>query len=268
MQLPPICEAGEFALNSFENKIFLWAIPAFYFSRVFHDDFQLEQLFEEYQNHMIFLAENTPIAPLTQTFRFGHNLACILDRFVYQNGFTGQKNFQTSIVAIHAPKATTSTDWRINESEAEAIRQYILENHPQNHMVITPYNAQKDILIRSLHNITDSDNISTIHASQGREWDTVIISVADTHNKFMSNSAIPQGLYTMNTAISRAKKSIVVVCDFNYWKPYADTQLIGSLICEANTQALSQMSLPLSSSNQLPEADMIDSLAPQQNSDT
>ena len=91
---------------------------------------------------------------------------------------------------------------------------------------------------RSLGKIIGTDNILTVHASQGREWETVILSVVDSSDRdiFFTNSEITQGLHTINTAISRVKKNLVIVCDTDYWKRKGSSQLIGAIITDPYTQ--------------------------------
>ena len=82
-----------------------------------------------------------------------------------------------------------------------------------------------------------SNHIITIHKSQGKEWDTVIISVCDGRAcnedkppRFTSTAdAKLKGKKVINTALSRAKKRLVVVCDTEYWvaKP---NELIGKIV--------------------------------------
>ena len=64
-----------------------------------------------------------------------------------------------------------------------------------------------------------TDSIVTVHGSQGREWDTVLFSVVDTTDKFFVDSLnqISDGKKLVNTAVSRARKRIVIVCDYAYW---------------------------------------------------
>lgn len=59
----------------------------------------------------------------------------------------------------------------------------------------------------------------TIHKSQGSEWKTVIISVADTSNMWFTNTQKRQtrSLELINTAVSRAKTELIIVCDYAYW---------------------------------------------------
>ena len=61
--------------------------------------------------------------------------------------------------------------------------------------------------------------ILTVHGSQGREWDTVILSVVDTNDKWFVDSMLPKskGLNLINTAVSRAKNQLILVCDTDYW---------------------------------------------------
>ena len=48
---------------------------------------------------------------------------------------------------------------------------------------------------------------------------TVILSVVDTADKWFVDStiAISKGLNLVNTAVSRAKKQLIIVCDKDYW---------------------------------------------------
>ena len=72
----------------------------------------------------------------------------------------------------------------------------------------------------------------TIHASQGREWDTVVLSAADTEKlPYFTDTALPIGKLVMNTAISRAKNRIVLVFDADYWSQRQDSaqQLLARL---------------------------------------
>ena len=78
------------------------------------------------------------------------------------------------------------------------------------------------------------DNILTIHRSQGREWDHVILSVTDTQDMFFTDSLNlrSEGKKIINTAVSRAKKSLVIVCDCSYWTKQ-ENQLVAKLLAVA-----------------------------------
>ena len=59
----------------------------------------------------------------------------------------------------------------------------------------------------------------TVHRALGREWDTVLFSVVDTTGKFFTTTLNPQncGTQIINTAVSRAKNRLILVCDCNDW---------------------------------------------------
>ena len=63
------------------------------------------------------------------------------------------------------------------------------------------------------------ESIVTVHGSQGREWDAVLFSVVDTADKFFVDSLNQKsdGKKLVNTAVSRARKRIIIVCDYSYW---------------------------------------------------
>ena len=233
MQLPPICEASDRAINNIETKIFLWSMSAIYFPTVFCEDEPVEALFEKHINKSLSIPKNVSVSVLPETFRFGNNLASILDEFIYKNGFTGRGDIDTEIVAVHAIRDNSDSELRANTAEALAIKEYIMKSKPANYVVMTPYKVQRKILNTVLRGITNPDHILTVHASQGREWDTVILSVVDRSNPWFTDSTKPEGLCTMNTAISRAKKNIVVVCNCNYWSAKSNSQIIGKLVDSA-----------------------------------
>ena len=94
--------------------------------------------------------------------------------------------------------------------------------------IITPYKNQKNALRKRIRN---SIEVNTVHGSQGREWDCVVFSVVDTTDQWFTNSLLPKsnGKNVVNTAVSRAKKQLVLVCDTNYWSTQKN-QLIGKLL--------------------------------------
>lgn len=78
------------------------------------------------------------------------------------------------------------------------------------------------------------DRVMTVHRSQGREWNTVFFSAVDTNDMYFTNSAkrASHGLEVVNTAVSRAKRRLIIVCDAIYWS----TQY-GQLLCKIAQQA-------------------------------
>jgi ATP-dependent exoDNAse (exonuclease V) alpha subunit len=73
----------------------------------------------------------------------------------------------------------------------------------------------------------------TVNAAQGQEWDTVIFCATDCgRNPFLTDSTIPQGNATLNTAISRAKSCLILVLDCNFWHQ-RPRQLLSRLMLQA-----------------------------------
>jgi len=192
----------------------------------------LESLVTDHEVELPPLASQLLCWKLTRTFRFGVNLAHLLDELVYDGiGFTSVAGNASAvdILVISTPRADAN---RANLAESHAIRTWIQNNGTTKIAVLAPYRNQVAQLRGNLPQQLQ-DDILTVHGSQGREWDTIILSATDTMaNPFFTDSQIPIGKLVMNTALSRAKKSIVLVCDAGYWaqKHDAQRQLLSRLI--------------------------------------
>ena len=149
---------------------------------------------------------------------------------MYHSGFSGKGSHHTKITVINAPRSTDDKVFAVSNTESDAIQSYLLD-HPEidNCAIITPYKKQIFNISQKLGN--NRFGISTIHASQGREWDTVIISVVESAGKFFmdSNNKETDGLKIINTAISRAKKEIIFVLDYARWKNHPN-QLLSAIV--------------------------------------
>lgn len=79
--------------------------------------------------------------------------------------------------------------------------------------------------------INTDENIVTVHGSQGKEWETVLFSVVDTDNKWFTDSQNikSNGLKVINTAVSRAKRKLIIVCNADFWQTQKQ-QLIKKLL--------------------------------------
>ncbi len=173
-------------------------------------------------------------ADLTESHRFGSNLASILDRYVYRNGITGVSGSDLDIGCIDA--TCTERNGRENRGEAYAIRDYLKQNplDPDKVVVLTPYTVQLRLLKRVLGR-RYRDSVMTVHGSQGREWDTVIFSVADNGVESrdvpfrFTSSSTDIGIKVINTAVSRAKKMLLIACDRDFWLS-KDDELISGLL--------------------------------------
>lgn len=221
-QLPPVCEADDRLFKQSEYMpIFLFAQSALYCESIFCRSF--DQLFSEYIEASDFELHTMARFDLLHTFRFGESLAQVLARFVYTPEFRGNEAIQTNITILHAPHHKAEREKNTSLDEAKRISTYLQQNPCEDFAVITPYRNQKKQLVQHARGIYVLDRISTIHGSQGQEWDTVFFSVtAVSPNRFLSDTLI-------NTAVSRAKKHLIIVCDRACWNRYPDS-FLGSLI--------------------------------------
>lgn len=228
MQLPPVCEASdeEIQTQAWES-IGLWAQSAIYLEDLFSLD--LRGLVSKYLENTPAVFDTLKRSDLTITYRFDYSLAQILDRHLYRIGFTGMPDkAPISIRYIDVP-CPPGGKKRSNPGEARAICNS-LNLFGEDFAILTPYRNQAGT-IRTLLPPQRRDTVFTVHASQGREWDTVVLSVTDTSNMWFTDSQNPtsRGDKLMNTAISRTKKTLVLVCDTAFWHTQPD-QLIYSLL--------------------------------------
>ena len=224
MQLPPVCEMpDEHFMKDGAQNAFIWAQSAIYAENVFYED--MMQMFEEYLKNAPPHFDYMQKADLNFTHRFGSGLTEILERHVYQNNFMSAIYDETEIICINVA-GNYSKNNRENMAEVRAIERYLELKNPEDYVVLTPYRNQVKLLSERLKR-----NVMTVHKSQGQEWDTVILSVTDTKNKFFTDTLTPEtkGLQLINTAVSRAKKRLVIVCDAIYWQTQ-EGQMIKDLV--------------------------------------
>lgn len=224
MQLPPICEMDDNEFIGEDQLVALYAQSALYI-----EDFLLEpsEIISRYLNHENPNYKFMVRYDLNYTFRFGETLANVLSKNVYTPLFHGSQDNNTAVFYINAPKIDPAKP-RFSSTEIEKIKNYINKYTNENIGILTPYKYQRDKLIKSLNGNAD---ILTVHGSQGREWNTVILSVVDSTNKWFTNSLNHKsnGKKVINTAVSRAKNKLIIVCDSEHWKTQ-HKQLIGQLI--------------------------------------
>lgn len=208
MQLPPVFDCP---LSEIKKKpsLSLWEIPIIYFEELFENDFNT--FVRNYQNNVSPKFEKLSKINLNTTYRFGPKLANILRGIVYSDAFhSANKNNPTDITTVNAVRIPTNKP-RVSPLEVQAIYDYVelYGKDLKSFSVLTPYKKQ---LFELQYVLPRETNCMTIHASQGQEWDTVIVSTVD---KFMAKD-----VRLINTAVSRAKKHLVVVCDAEEWKMY------------------------------------------------
>lgn len=221
MQIPPVCEADSdlFSTDQYASML-LWSQSALYVEDVFCRSFA--QLSADY------FAEQLPCLcqmqkfDLLHTFRFGETLADILGHFIYTTEFHGNPDLDTNITVLHVKPRSTPEKKNTNPDEAAAVIDFLSKHPHRDFAVLTPYRNQRALLASADPRILSPESVLTIHGSQGREWDTVFLSVVSASpTRFLS-------LRLINTAISRAKKSLVIVCDRESWSRYR-SHLIGAL---------------------------------------
>lgn len=227
-QLPPVCEMSERILNRGFCPEFLWAQSAIHLGSVFQkSEFEL---YEDYQHANPPSFVDLQLNTLSVTHRFGPRLSGILSDFIYSHGLTSAKSEETSIKYVHAP-ASRKDKKRTSSAECEAICFLAKELSDQgiDFAVLTPYKKQVARLAKAMPNHASAGRITTVHAAQGREFHTVILSVVDTTDKFFVASSNPIGRSVLNTAISRVKSSLILVLDAEYWGTQKQ-ELIGHLL--------------------------------------
>lgn len=247
-QLPPVCDIDEEYIGeslklpgtSPQHYLFMWNESA-----LFAEDFisgSEQDAVDEYNKGVFSMRCE---ADLLESHRFGANLGDILDRLIYGNGIKGVATQPLAIESFDAV-CPPRTGTRENTVEADRVADYLLAHtpDPKETAILTPYTDQ----LRHLKSVVPEDYaecVMTIHKSQGREWETVILSPADNLDtdkdhplRFTSTTgADPEchGDKVINTAVSRAKSRLVVVCDENLWTSMKG-ELIGELVLEARRQ--------------------------------
>ena len=232
MQLPPVCEMDDECFSCEEYfPVFLWAQSAIYLDSVFHKS--IYQMRDDYLSgaapDYIELQKND----LTKTHRFGNAISSVLACTIYDASFCSANPNGTKIIVLDAP-SSRSNGKRTSISECEAINQYIAQNNPSDFAILTPYRNQVSALSAKMPRAAHDGRILTVHASQGQEFDTVFFSVVDTSDMYFTDSNSSKGKKIVNTAISRAKKELILVCDRNFWCSRGD-QLISQLIASSDS---------------------------------
>lgn len=228
-QLPPVSQLSDDEVRQ-NLELVLWTRPAVLLGAVFSDS-----LHDLYLRNGIKNLPYTDIRYLTQSFRYGCRLGNVLGEYVYNGHLSGISEAGTEIIVLDAP-ARGMMRKRTSMPEVDVIGQYLASTQPENCAILTPYCNQASLLREHLPPKW-RNSVKTIHSTQGQEWDTVILSVVDNRNMFLtdSNNSIAHGLEVINTAVSRAKRRLVIVCDDSFWR-CQEGQLIQQLIVLADTQ--------------------------------
>ncbi len=241
MQLPPVTQIDDEVVRAAAERggrlsdAYLWGMSSLHAERLLRDGpGSLRRVYLDGEGPELLL---TARADLTDSHRFGPNLARVLDRHVYRNGMTGSSE-GGDLRMVCLDSSCDHREGRENLGEMRAIREYLRREAPDpgSVAILTPYTVQARLL-RSRLGRAYRDSVMTVHGSQGREWDTVVFSVAD--NGVLSrevpfrftSSSTETGKKVVNTAVSRARRTLVMVCDREFWLGRED-ELIGGLLRE------------------------------------
>lgn len=124
---------------------------------------------------------------------------------------TSDDNDENVLKLIRTAKGNHARE-HINQREIDVIQQEILQEYCNMGTIgiITPYRLQAEKINGTLGN----DIASTVHKYQGRECDTIIMSMVDnTRTEFSDDPNL------LNVAISRAKKHLCIVVNGNDMEP-------------------------------------------------
>ncbi|PAF48058.1 hypothetical protein BKH46_01745 [Helicobacter sp. 12S02634-8] len=210
-QLAPICEMGQDEISKGENGYAnLWALSALHIQELLESP-SLALSEPIYQKDVYAPAKLAPIIKLTQTHRYGDNLAQILDKHIYRNGLSGL-GAQTELYYFDIKNGEVRG--LVNTQEAKGVQKVSQMLWDSQYAVITPFVKQRLELIKlGIH----KDRVWTIHSSQGQECDTVIFSPVCLHYH-LTNSRNIRALHALNVAVSRIRKRLIIVCDYQYWQ--------------------------------------------------
>lgn len=237
LQLPPVCEMNDMDLQDKDQQdAFVWSKSAIHLPRLFEES--KDTAYQAYLNNEEQLSRSIARADLRYTHRFGDNLAHILNEHVYRNGFASDSGKgETEIFYVHVDtpvpqfRNAMQKPTRESEPEALAIKQFIQMNGLSDYAILTPYTNQVKLLAKILTKERNEGRILTVHGAQGKEWDNVLISVVDTDKKWFTDTkfAKTRGLHLINTAVSRAKRRVIIFCNYPFWKKQ-NGQLIKGLL--------------------------------------
>lgn len=221
MQLPPVCEVNDSSLNIHGNEsLVLWMQSSIYLDSA--ECLSMQELRMQYSGNEPPHFSVMHLAFLSRTFRYGVELAKILAKYVYVREVVGNSEYGTELEFVDIGHKLESGN--SNEAEAEAISEYFASHINEDIAILTPYKDQVRMLMSKY---LPRDRIFTVHKSQGQEWDTVILSVVTERPRWFTDSNLAIGKKLLNTAVSRARKKLIIVLDWSEWQKYG-----GQLITE------------------------------------
>ncbi|MBN1866002.1 hypothetical protein JW916_01800 [Candidatus Sumerlaeota bacterium] len=135
-------------------------------------------------------------------------------------------------VESHAPNRTEALvidyDRRTGDLQL-AFKQNVLPSSPGHLEVDLRWLVRQQL---GSHGMAHVD-VLNVHQAQGREWDAVVFSTVDGTlplcTPFFTSSRRREGAITLNTAISRVRKALYIVCERGYWRA-RDHELLSDLV--------------------------------------
>lgn len=224
-QLFPVCEMPLSEIAKEENKnASTWNLSAL-FLESFCKGEQLERLILlNEQGHTMPPLQDMALSTLSKTHRYGNNLARLLDKHIYHIGLRGTDSHIELFVCDSGSKS--EVDKHISMNEVRSCARLCAQLGEREYAVITPFVKQR----KALSQMIPRDRIFTIHGSQGQEFDDVIFSPVSLHY-YLTDSRQTHALYALNVAISRTKKRLFIVCDYDFWSKQKN-QLLYALLQE------------------------------------
>ncbi|WP_334085546.1 AAA domain-containing protein [Helicobacter typhlonius] len=232
-QLFPVCEMPLSEIAKEENKnASTWNLSAL-FLESFCKGEQLERLILlNEQGHTMPPLQDMALSTLSKTHRYGNNLARLLDKHIYHIGLRGTDSHIELFVCDSGSKS--EVDKHISMNEVRSCARLCAQLGEREYAVITPFVKQR----KALSQMIPRDRIFTIHGSQGQEFDDVIFSPVSLHY-YLTDSRQTHALYALNVAISRTKKRLFIVCDYDFWSKQKN-QLLYALLQECKNFDVAQ----------------------------
>ncbi|WP_416828976.1 AAA domain-containing protein [Helicobacter ganmani] len=219
-QLQPVCILSSAHLKESQWKPSrLWQYSSLFMEKFFkiQRNFEEENLFLDSTSP----SENPPISQvftLTQTYRYGNNLAHLLNTYIYKNNLQGlnTKTYLHCLDISQMPKTQPLDKANYNEALqcCNLAREFL--NAHQDFAILTPFVNQRQLILKTMPALYKEECVWTIHSSQGQEFDYVLFSPVILHYH-LNDSSNQKALFALNVAFSRAKKGIILICDKTYW---------------------------------------------------
>ena len=252
-QLPPVYEGSKDVLSEAN-----WGVSALYLEEAFQPGIGDDP------EQMVIHAKKDPRfqqlhrSQLTTSYRFGPELADLLDRHFYKISLKSHASTGTQIRSKDCPQTgplgLPAGQKYENAAEANRIMNAVkkwVEWKPDSDKgglaILTPYRNQVRLIRDALKALGNSGavvgwrheewedfrsvEVMTVNRSQGREWDTVFFSACDTgrlagNEPFLADTACLAGSLVVNTAISRSKKFLRFFLDRQFWAGRAEPSLL------------------------------------------